>query len=280
MTNLESEKPRLNWPAIVLLFVLIGLAWSSMGNKSSKPDGKQAEEPVVKVVDEVTGIEVDGETVIMLSMEGCGWCKKWIAEEQDKFESASIKTYVRDDVQRPGYPVFRLYNGSSWREHVGFMTFEEYRNGELQGLGSSDKVTLVSTAKPEAHKAVEPPKPVPSTPPPTVKQSEPKAPVKTAVQTAPASKPVPAVVSIDPLSGFHCSKPTVIVLSKEGCGPCLTWERNVAPTIRSKGVDVFSTKLIEQPSYPAFRIYDGKGKWHMRAGSKTSASEILGLIGQ
>lgn len=279
MVNQTPEASRINWPVLVLLVVVIGLMWSSRSSKS-KPDAEPEAEPIAKVVDEVTGIEVDGETVIMLSMEGCGWCKKWIAEEQDKFESASIKTYVRDDVQRPGYPVFRLYNGSSWREHVGFMTFEEYRNGELQGLGSSDKVTLISTAKPEAPKAVEPPKPVPSTPPQPVKQAEVKTPVKTAVQAAPTSKPVSAVVSVDPVSGFHCSKPTVIVLSKEGCGPCLTWERNVAPTIRSKGVDVFSTKLIEQPSYPAFRIYDGKGKWHMRAGSKTSASEILGLIGK
>lgn len=279
MVNQTPEASRINWPVLVLLLVVIGLMWSSRSSKS-KPDAEPEAEPIAKVVDEVTGIEVDGETVIMLSMEGCSWCQKWTAEEKDKFLAASIDVDTVYDIQRPGYPVFRLYNGSSWREHVGFMTFEEYRNGELQGLGSSDKVTLVSTAKPEAPKAVEPPKPVPSTPPPPVKQAELKTPVKTAVQAAPTSKPVSAVVSVDPVSGFHCSKPTVIVLSKEGCGPCLTWEQNVAPTIRSKGVDVFSTKAIVQKSYPAFRIYDGKGKWHMRAGSKTSASEILWLIGK
>lgn len=278
MVNQTPKASRINWPVLVLLLVVIGLMWSSRSSKG-KPEIKPEAEPIAKVVDEVTGIEVDGETVIMLSMEGCSWCKKWIAEEQGKFESVSIKTYVRDDIQRPGYPVFRLYNGSSWREHVGFMTFEEYRNGELQGLGSSDKVTLVSTAKPEAPKAAEPSKPVLSTPP-SVKQAEVKTPVKTAVQAAPTSKPVSAVVSVDPVSGFHCSKPTVIVLSTEGCGPCLTWEQNVAPTVQSKGVDVFSTKAIVQKSYPTFRIYDGKGKWHMRSGSKTSASEILGLIGK
>lgn len=278
MVNQIPEASRVNWPVVVLLVVVVGLMWSSRSSKG-KPDAAPEAEPVAKVVDEVTGIEVDGETVIMLSMESCSWCQKWIAEERDKFLSASIDTNVVYDIERPGYPVFRLYNGSSWREHVGFMTFEEYRNGELQGLGSSDKVTLVSTAKAEAPKADDPPKPVPSTPPP-IKQAEPKAPVKTAAQTAPSSKPVSAVVSIDPVSGFHCSKPTVIVLSKEGCGPCLTWEQNVAPTVRSKGVDVFSTKLIEQRSYPTFRIYDGKGKWHTRSGSKTTANEILGLIGK
>lgn len=278
MVNQTPEASRINWPVLVLLLVVIGLMWSSRSGKG-KPGTEPEAEPIAKVVDEVTGIEVDGETVIMLSMEGCSWCKKWIAEEQGKFESVSIKTYVRDDVQRPGYPVFRLYNGSSWREHVGFMTFEEYRNGELQGLGSPDRVTLVSAVKAEPPKAVEPLKPAPAVTP-TAKPANAAQPVKAASSPAPASKPVSAVVSVDPVSGFHCSKPTVIVLSTEGCGPCLTWEQNVAPTVQSKGVDVFSTKAIVQKSYPTFRIYDGKGKWHMRSGSKTSASEILGLIGK
>jgi hypothetical protein len=217
----------------------------------------------------------------MLSIDGCSWCQKWKNEEQPKFDEAQIDTHVVDTIERPGYPAFRMWNGFQWKEHVGFMTFEEFRNGDLNQTQASARVTLVSSlnAKPQPEPAKPAPQPVKaSAPAKTVAQLKPAAPAKTVSISAPATKPVSAGVSIDPVSGFHVSKPTVIVLSKDGCGPCITWERDVAPTIRSKDVDVFSTKLVVQKSYPTFRIYDGKGRWHTRAGSKTTATEILGLI--
>lgn len=273
-------------PGMILLAVFGMIIWFTSYSNREKPKAAPQEQAVSKVVDEVTGIEVDGETVIMLSIDGCSWCKKWENEERYKFEAASIHTDTRSDISRPGYPVFRIWNGFDWKEHVGFMTFEEYKNGELQSLGDVGRVTLVSAVK-QASETVDHPKPVQAAPQPPKElpaaQPEKQQAVgkpKTAVQPAQAPPVNTATVSIDPISGFHVSKPTVIVLSKEGCGPCLTWERNVAPTVRAKGVEVFSTKLVQQPSYPTFRIYDGKGNWHTRSGSKTTRDEILRLIGK
>jgi hypothetical protein len=276
-----SQPKSFDWFRILLPLVLFAIVWFRFYGNPSKPNAKPETVPPARIVDEVTGIEVDGDTVIMLSMEGCSWCQKWKNEEQPKFDEAQIDTHVVDTIERPGYPVFRMWNGFQWKEHVGFMTFEEFRNGDLNQTQASARVTLVSSlnAKPEPEPAKPAPQPVKApAPAKTVAQLKPAAPAKTVSIPAPATKPVSDVVSIDPVSGFHVSKPTVIVLSKDGCGPCITWERDVAPTIRSKDVDVFSTKLVVQKSYPTFRIYDGKGRWHTRAGSKTTATEILGLI--
>lgn len=120
--------------------------------------------------------------------------------------------------------------------------------------------------------AVGEPKPVP--------KIEPK-PVALPADPVPA-KPAPVakhpVDSVDSVSGFHASEPTVIMLSTPGCAPCKMWAAAKAPLLAKEKVKYFSVDDVPQPSYPAFRIYDGKGRWHGKTGSRTTIAEIMALI--
>lgn len=105
-----------------------------------------------------------------------------------------------------------------------------------------------------------------------------------APEPKPESVPEPAkvarepAVSVDPVSGFHASVPAVIMLSTPGCAPCKTWEAANGGKFSAMKVKYFSVDDVPQPSYPAFRVYDGKGRWHGRTGSRTTFAEIMSLI--
>ncbi len=132
--------------------------------------------------------------------------------------------------------------------------------------GSAAGVAMAEPEKPAAKLAsvaVDEPKPIPK-------------PAMVPAKPAPVAKP--PVKSVDPVSGFHASEPTVIMLSTPGCAPCKMWEAANGAKFHALQVKYFSVDDIPQPSYPAFRIYDGRGRWHGRTGSRTTIAEIMTLI--
>ena len=80
----------------------------------------------------------------------------------------------------------------------------------------------------------------------------------------PADDPVPDRVidqsSVDPVSGYVASGPTVVMLSTAGCLPCEQWRNSSRPAeLRSKGWHVDTVQGVASPTgyYPVWRVYDG-----------------------
>jgi len=214
------------------------------------------------VTDPVTGVSLSGVGLVMISRDGCSWCDKFTKEEAPKFESVGYQFESTKAIKTDKYPKFRIWDGKAWTDRVGFFTLEDFKNGDAK---SPELPPDRTEAEPVPNIA-----PVPQTP----RDAKPGPTVAPAV----VRKVSPAKVrAVDPVSGFVVTGPTVIILSTDGCAPCLTWDRTAGSVLRLKDIEVFAIKTVQKPSYPAFRIFDGKN-WHDRAGSRTTAEEILSLI--
>lgn len=82
--------------------------------------------------DPVTGVEPDGPTIVMVSLEGCGPCDRWWGQRR-KWEDVGWnvqKTYGADGVRL--FPTFRIYHKDEWHQHEGYMSYSDA--ADLLGL--------------------------------------------------------------------------------------------------------------------------------------------------
>lgn len=231
---------------------------AGVSRAESGPDEVAPVDPVPQsVTDPVTGVKLSGTGIVMISRDGCSWCDKFEREEKPKFESVGYHVETTKKIKTDKYPKFRIWDGSTWTDRVGFFTLEQFK-------GTAEKAPELAPERDEAKPESEP-----------AKVPEPKADAKPAATVAVVKE---KTRSVDPVSGFVVHGPTVIILSTDGCAPCITWDRTKGSFLRSKDVDVFAIKTVRKPSYPSFRIFDGK-RWHDRTGPQTTAEEVLALIG-
>ncbi len=238
----------------LLLLGFVAYRIAGVSRAEDQPPEVINDQVPTKVKDPVTGIELSTTGIIMISRDGCSWCDKFEQEERPKFESVGYQVEVTKAIKTDQYPKFRIWDGERWSDRTGFFTLQDFRANKAPEIAQE-----ATEAKPGP--IVEPkPEPLVATKP-----------------EAKAAAPKQKTKAVDPVSGFIVYGPTVIILSADGCAPCLIWDRTKGAVLRSKDVEVFAIKTVRKPSYPAFRIFDGKN-WHDRAGSRTTAEEILSLI--
>jgi hypothetical protein len=95
---------------LAMLGVAIVTAAFLFGGDASRVDG---------VRDPVTGIEVRGASVIMISKEGCPPCELMKKETLVDARADGYEVFV---IERKSerYPTTRIWNGREWRQRVGF----------------------------------------------------------------------------------------------------------------------------------------------------------------
>lgn len=65
----------------------------------------------------------------------------------------------------------------------------------------------------------------------------------------------------DPQTGLTAEKPTVFMLSTDGCGWCVRWKNDVQPWVQSSGQWKVEERYgLRARIYPTFRIWTGK-RW-------------------
>jgi hypothetical protein len=87
---------------------IVTAAFLFFGEAQSKP-----------VRDPVTGVEVNGRAVIMITKQGCPPCERMKRETLPEASSDGydVRT-VEQECER--YPTTRIWNGREWRQRVGF----------------------------------------------------------------------------------------------------------------------------------------------------------------
>ncbi len=76
----------------------------------------QASKPVR---DPVTGIEVSGRAVIMISKQGCAPCEQLKRETLPEAREAGYETTIVEQAAER-YPTTRIFDGRRWQTRVGF----------------------------------------------------------------------------------------------------------------------------------------------------------------
>jgi hypothetical protein len=71
------------------------------------------------VRDPVTGLEVRGASVIMISKEGCAPCALMKKETLVDASADGYEVFVIEQ-KSERYPTTRIWNGREWRQRVGF----------------------------------------------------------------------------------------------------------------------------------------------------------------
>lgn len=76
-------------------------------------------------VDEVSGLEVTGPTVVVLKADGCEPCERWWNQERPKWIPGgwAVRDVYGAKVRR--YPTFRIFRRGRWYTHEGFMTIPQ-----------------------------------------------------------------------------------------------------------------------------------------------------------
>jgi hypothetical protein len=73
-----------------------------------------------RIVDPVTGREVKGKTVIVVSRDWCQYCKDLIATEMPKAKADGYTIVVDKKAEAMGFPTTRIWDGRKWSTRVGF----------------------------------------------------------------------------------------------------------------------------------------------------------------
>ena len=103
---------RIDGVIIVIALVFCGLLfWNN-----PPAETRQASQPVR---DPVTGVEVSGRAVIMISKQGCAPCEMLKRETLPAAREAGYETTI---VEQPAesYPTCRIFDGRRWQTRVGF----------------------------------------------------------------------------------------------------------------------------------------------------------------
>jgi thioredoxin-related protein len=95
---------------LAMLGVAIVTAAFLFGGDASRVDG---------VRDPVTGIEVRGASVIMISKEGCPPCELMKKETLVDARADGYEVFVIEQ-KAERYPTTRIWNGREWRQRSGF----------------------------------------------------------------------------------------------------------------------------------------------------------------
>jgi hypothetical protein len=103
---------RIDGVIIVIALVFCGLLfWQNPPTET-----RQASKPVR---DPVTGIEVSGRAVIMISKQGCAPCEMLKRETLPEAREAGYETTIVEQAAE-SYPTTRIFDGRRWQTRVGF----------------------------------------------------------------------------------------------------------------------------------------------------------------
>jgi hypothetical protein len=96
-------------------------------------------------------------------------------------------------------------------------------------------------------------------------------PTKIDPQPTPQPKPDTNTSSVDSVSGYTATGPTVVMISRSWCGPCQRWKSGPMPAeLRSKKWHLHIDEKAAAAAFPTFRVFDGKN-WHTHVGPLTGA---------
>jgi trans-2-enoyl-CoA reductase len=73
-----------------------------------------------RIVDPVTGREVKGKTVIVVSRDWCKYCQTLIRDEMPKAKAKGYTVIVDKKTEAAGYPLTRIWDGKQWEQRDGF----------------------------------------------------------------------------------------------------------------------------------------------------------------
>jgi hypothetical protein len=80
----------------------------------------------------------------------------------------------------------------------------------------------------------------------------------------------PKILSVDPVTGYQATKPTIVMISRDWCGPCQQWKAGPMPgQIVAKGWELVYNTDAPARLFPTYRIFDGKD-WRTVEGQLTS----------
>jgi thioredoxin-related protein len=106
------ERQQIDGVIIVIALVFCGLLfWNNPPTEM-----RQASKPVR---DPVTGIEVSGRAVIMITKVGCPPCERMKRETLPVAKDDGYEIHTRE-LPAKQYPTTRIYDGRRWTERVGF----------------------------------------------------------------------------------------------------------------------------------------------------------------
>ena len=96
----------------VIVAALVGILFLANPPSETRQASKLVRDPV-------TGVEVSGRAVIMISKQGCAPCEQLKRETLPQAREAGYETTI---VEQPSdrYPKCRIYDGRRWSERVGF----------------------------------------------------------------------------------------------------------------------------------------------------------------
>lgn len=122
--------------ALILIGPLLGGAVlvAEPQKKVELPTAEQPAEtapanPAKVYVDPVSGAEVTGPAVVMLSLPGCGPCETWWASRRQPLVNQrwQVKRASGPFDGVPRYPSFRVFDGNVWHTSIGPLTFPRLR---------------------------------------------------------------------------------------------------------------------------------------------------------
>ena len=99
---------------VVIMLALIACGILFLANPPFET--RQAAKPVR---DPVTGIEVSGRAVIMITKVGCPPCERMKRETLPVAKESGYEIHTRE-LPAKQYPTTRIYDGRRWTERVGF----------------------------------------------------------------------------------------------------------------------------------------------------------------
>lgn len=113
-----------------------------------RPMPKQIDKPrTLKIYsDPVTGVDVPGSSIVMLSIDGCGACTRWWSQNANQLRSKGWTVRESKGVV-PGvrsYPSFRVNIKGRWFTHAGPLTSQSLRG--LLKIAAPDPKTIVNTS--------------------------------------------------------------------------------------------------------------------------------------
>jgi thioredoxin-related protein len=103
---------RIDGVIIVIALVFCGLLFWQNPPTETRQASKLVRDPV-------TGIEVSGRAVIMISKQGCAPCEQLKRETLPEAREAGYETTI---VEQPSerYPTTRIFDGKRWQTRFGF----------------------------------------------------------------------------------------------------------------------------------------------------------------
>lgn len=103
---------RIDGVIIVIALVFCGLLFLNNPPAETRQVSKLVRDPV-------TGVEVSGRAVIMISKQGCAPCEMLKRETLPAARAAGYETTI---VEQPAesYPTCRIFDGRRWQTRVGF----------------------------------------------------------------------------------------------------------------------------------------------------------------